>query len=124
LTKVRGVRGATTTIDLSAEAIEDATLELVSELLSANAIDADDIAAVTFTTSPDLNADFPARSARESVPGWEHVPLINTHEMSVPHGQKRCIRVLVLWNTDKSQKEIKHMYLREAHNLRQRAKPN
>jgi len=122
LTKVRGVRGATTAVDLSAEAIEDATLELVSELLSANEIEADDIAAVTFTTSPDLVADFPARSARERVPGWEHVPLINTHEMSVPHGQKRCIRVLVLWNTDKSQQEIKHVYLREAHNLRQRAK--
>ena len=116
------MRGATTAVDLSAEAIEDATLELVSELLSANEIEANDIAAVTFTTSPDLVADFPARSARERVPGWEHVPLINTHEMSVPHGQKRCIRVLVLWNTDKSQQEIKHVYLREAHNLRQRAK--
>ena len=118
------MRGATTTVDLSAEAIEDATLEMVRELLSANEIDADDIAAVTFTTTPDLVSDFPARSAREGLPGWEHVPLINTHEMSVPHGQKRCIRVLVLWNTDKSQQEIKHVYLREAHNLRQRAKPN
>lgn len=120
MTKVRGVRGATTAADLSAEALEDATIDMVNTLIAANGIEPDDIASVMFTTSPDLVSDFPARAARERIPGWEHVPLINSHEMAVPHGQARCIRVLVLWNTDKAQAEIEHIYLREAHNLRQR----
>ncbi len=120
MTKVRGVRGATTVADSSVEALEDATVDMVNTLISANAIEPDDIAAVMFTTSPDLVSDFPARAARERIPGWEHVPLISGHEMAVPHGQDRCIRMLVLWNTDKTQEEIKHVYLREAHNLRRR----
>ncbi len=120
MSKVRGVRGATTAADASAKALEDATVDMVNTLISANGIEPDDIAAVMFTTSPDLVSDFPARAARERIPGWEHVPLINGHEMAVPHGQARCIRMLVLWNTDKAQDEIKHIYLREAHNLRQR----
>ena len=120
MTKVRGVRGATTAADASAEALEDATVDMVNTLISANGIEPDDIAAVMFTTSPDLVSDFPARAARERIPGWAQVPLINSHEMAVPHGQARCIRMLVLWNTDKAQDEIEHIYLREAHNLRQR----
>ena len=38
----------------------------------------------------------------------------------MPGGQERCIRILILWNTDKSQREIKHVYLREATGLRSR----
>ena len=120
MTKVRGVRGATTAADLSVEALEEATVDMVNTLISANGIEADDIASVLFTTTPDLVSDFPARAARERVPGWEHVPLMSAHEMAVPHGQVRCIRVLVLWNTDKAQDQIEHIYLREAHNLRER----
>ncbi len=120
MSKVRGVRGATTAVDSSVEALEDATVDMVNTLVSANGIEPDDIAAVMFTTSPDLVSDFPARVARERIHGWEHVPLINSHEMAVPHGQDRCIRMLVLWNTDKTQDEIEHIYLREAHNLRRR----
>ena len=98
-----------------------ASPDVVFTFLSSHyAESADDIASVLFTTSPDLVSDFPARAARERVPGWEHVPLMNAHEMAVPHGQVRCIRVLVLWNTDKAQDQIEHIYLREAHNLRER----
>ena len=120
MTKLRGVRGATTldTKDTnSRDAIIAATEELLRAMVEANAIDSDDLAAVQFTASPDLVAEFPAVAARERL-GWDYVPLLNAHEMSVPHGMKRCIRILMLWNTGKSQREIRHVYLRGAVALR------
>ena len=113
---VRGVRGATTVDEDTREAILDATTELITEVVSANGIDKDDLASVHFTTTPDLVAEFPAVAAR--MMGWVHVPLLNSHEMDVPHGQPRCIRVMMLWNTDRSPQDIKHVYLRDAVNLR------
>lgn len=114
----RGVRGATTASANTREAILEATKELLQSILVANALDIKDIAAVIFTTTMDLNAEFPAVAARQM--GWETVPLMCTHEMGVPDGLPRCIRVLLLVNTDKSQEEIRHIYLREAVNLRKR----
>ncbi|MCH7594148.1 MAG: chorismate mutase [Chloroflexi bacterium] len=113
---VRGVRGATTVTEDTREAILDATTELLNEIVTANEIDKDDLASVQLTTTRDLVAEFPAVAAR--MLGWVHVPLINSHEMDVPHGQPRCIRVLLLWNTDRRPQEIKHIYLRDAVNLR------
>ena len=115
---VRGVRGAITAHEHSKESVVEATTELINAVVSANGIDSDDIAAAVFTTSPDLVDEFPASAARAL--GWEHVPLLDAQEMAVPHGQPRCIRILILWNTDKQQSEIKHIYLRDAHDLRQR----
>ena len=113
---VRGVRGATTVTEDTREAILDATTELLNEIVTANEIDKDDLASVQLTTTRDLVAEFPAVAAR--MLGWVHVPLVNSHEMDVPHGQPRCIRVLLLWNTDRRPQEIKHIYLRDAVNLR------
>jgi chorismate mutase len=117
MTKVRGVRGATTASANERRTIIDATEELLREMAGRNGIDPDDLAAVHFTTSPDLVAEFPAVAARERL-GWDYVPLLNSHEMSVPHGQALCIRVLMLWNTEKPQRDIRHVYLRDAVSLR------
>ncbi len=113
---VRGVRGATTVTEDTREAILDATTELITEIVSANAIDKDDLASVQFTTTIDLVSEFPAVAAR--MLGWVHVPLLNSHEMAVPHGFPHCIRVLMMWNTDQAPLDIKHIYLRDAVNLR------
>ena len=113
---VRGVRGATTAATNAREAVLDATRELLSAMIEANGISPDDVAAAHFTTSPDLVAEFPAVTARQM--GWDAVPLMCGHEMAVPHGQARCIRILVLWNTAKGQSEVKHVYLKEAADLR------
>ncbi|MDA1257129.1 MAG: chorismate mutase [Chloroflexi bacterium] len=113
---VRGVRGATTVTEDTREAILDATTELINEVVAANKIDKDDLASAHFTTTRDLVAEFPAVAAR--MMGWIHVPLLNSHEMEVPHGQPRCIRLLLMWNTDRTPQEIKHIYLRDAVNLR------
>ena len=117
MAKVRGIRGATTADDNTREAILDATRELLEGLVEANDVDQDDIAAVNFTTTRDLNAVFPAVAAREHL-GWDYVALMCGHEMEVPDAQPRCIRVLMLVNTDKSPREISNLYLKGAASLR------
>jgi len=117
MAKVRGIRGATTADGNTKEAILDATRELLEGLVEANDIDQDDIAAVNFTTTRDLNAAFPALAARKHL-GWDYVAMMCGHEMDVPDAQPRCIRVLMLVNTDRSQQEISNLYLRGAANLR------
>lgn len=106
----RGVRGATIATDNTAPAIRDAITELVSEIVSTNEIREDDVASAFFTTTPDLNAAFPAEAVRHM--GWGHVPLLGSVEMAKPGAPGRCIRVLLLWNTARAQREIQHVYLR------------
>ncbi|MCS6802746.1 MAG: chorismate mutase [Chloroflexota bacterium] len=118
---VRGIRGAITVEENSSRAILAATRELLCAIVDRNAIAVDQIAAVFFTTTPDLNADFPAVGARQL--GWHHVPLLCGHEMNVPGALPACIRVLVLVNTDKAQDEIEHVYLRDAVTLRTSTPP-
>ena len=115
--KVRGVKGATTTAGNSADDILNATEQLLGTLISENGIDQDDVAAVQFTTSPDLVAEFPAVAARERI-GWTEAPLMCGHEMARPGALERCIRILILWNTDKAQGEIRHAYMNDAAKLR------
>ena len=116
-TKVRGVKGATTTAGTSAEDVLSATEQLLSILIEENGIDQDDVAAVQFTTSPDLVAEFPAVAARERL-DWNDVPLMCGHEMARPGALTQCIRILIFWNTDKAQNEVKHVYLNDAAKLR------
>ena len=104
-TKVRGVKGATTTSGTTAEDVLAATAQLLNVLIKENGIDQDDVAAVQFTTSPDLVAEFPAVAARERI-GWNDVPLMCGHEMARPGALGQCIRILILWNTDKAQNEV------------------
>ena len=117
----RGIRGAITADANTQEAILSATKELFGEMVQANAIQDQDVAAVFLTTTADLNAEFPAVALRQM--GWTQVPLMCGHEMQVPDGLPQCIRALVLVNTDKAAAEIKHVYLRGAVNLRSRGTP-
>lgn len=57
--RCRGVRGATTCAENTREAILEATHELLTLLIEANGIEPEDIASAIFTTTPDLNAEFP-----------------------------------------------------------------
>ncbi len=120
MTTVRGLRGATTADSNTRDDILDATRELLQELVEANDVSADDIAAVTFSTTRDLDAEFPAVAARVDL-GWTDVAMMCGHEMDVPGGQERCIRVMILVNTNKEPHELKRIYLREAANLRARS---
>lgn len=118
----RGIRGATTVEENTREAILTATRELLHQIVEANDLQEEDIGSVIFTTSPDVNAEFPALGARQI--GWQDVALLCTHEMSVPGSLPSCIRVLIHWNTPKLQHEIVHVYLRGATILRpERGRP-
>lgn len=112
----RGVRGATTVERNTREDILAATLDLLQRMIDANGIEPEDVASAIFTTTPDLNAEFPALAAR--MLGWHDVALLCGHEMAVPGALEKCIRILIHWNTTKSAREIQHVYIRGAANLR------
>ena len=113
---VRGVRGATTVEANSVEAILEATRELLEAMLKANEVDVEYVASAFFTTTPDLNAEFPALAARRL--GWTNVALMCGHEMNVPGSLPMCLRILLHVNTDKPADGLKHVYLRGARVLR------
>jgi chorismate mutase len=113
---VRGIRGATTAEANTAEAISEATEELLTELIRLNALDKDEVCFAYFTTTHDLTAEFPAYAARRL--GWIDVPLLCGHDMDVrlpnPRGVPKCIRILLLYNTAKPQSAMRFAYLRGA----------
>lgn len=112
-----GIRGAITVSANSRESILAATEELLMEMTQANEVDISDIAAVFFTTTSDLNAEFPAAATREL--GWpSNMALLCGHEMSVPNDLPHCLRILMLVNTEKGPEEITHVYLGEAKRLK------
>lgn len=113
---VRGIRGAITVERNESEEIIEATQKILESLIENNKLAAEDVCSTFFTVTPDLNAVFPARAAR--VMGWDQVPLLCAQEIDVPGAIQKCIRVLVHVNTNKSQHEIKHIYLRDAAKLR------
>jgi chorismate mutase len=113
---VRGIRGATTAEVNTAEAITEATQELLVELTRLNDLDKDEICFAYFSTTHDLTAEFPAYAARRL--GWLEVPLLCGHDMDVPLPNPRavpmCIRILLLYNTAKPQSAMRFAYLRGA----------
>ncbi len=113
---VRGIRGATTVNDNSKKSILEGTKELLIELRTANKFDTEDIVTIFFSSTPDLNAAFPAAAAREL--GWNMVPLFGMQEANIKEGLKKCIRILIQINSNKLQAEMKHCYLHEAKGLR------
>jgi chorismate mutase len=118
---VRGIRGATTVASNEASAIVEATAELLGQLVSQNAIEPEEVAFAYFTTTSDLDAEYPALAARQM--GWVDVPLLCGQDMDVqqpnPRGVARCVRILLLYNTDRPQREMHHAYLRGAEAIKQ-----
>ncbi|MEM7799492.1 MAG: chorismate mutase [Chloroflexota bacterium] len=112
----RGVRGATSVSNDDEDMMLAATRELLLTLVHENRMHPSEIASMWLTTTPDLTACFPALAARQI--GWYDVPMLCAHEMSVPGALPRVIRVMINWNTVKSQGDIKHVYLRECVRLR------
>jgi chorismate mutase len=113
----RGIRGASIVSANNKESILAVTEELLVEMTQANKIEIKNIAAIFFTTTPDLDAEFPAVATRKL--GWPpNLALLCGHEMNVPNDLPRCLRILMLVNTDKEPEEITHVYLGEAKKLK------
>ncbi len=112
----RGIRGATTAEDNSPEEILKATRQLLALLIRQNGIEPEDVCSAIFSTTADLDAEFPALAARQL--GWIDVALMCVHELDVPGSLRRCIRVLLHWNTDKPPDQLVHVYIKDAAGLR------
>jgi chorismate mutase len=112
----RGVRGATTADANTREEILTATRQLLALMIRVNGIKPEDVGSAIFSLTRDLDAEFPALAARQL--GWLDVPLLCTYEVDVPGSLRRCVRVLIHWNTDKPQHEIQPVYIKEAARLR------
>ena len=113
---VRAIRGATQVEANTAEAITAATQELLLEILAVNALTPEDVISVLFTSSPDLDAAFPASAARSV--GFENTPLICSVEIDVAGALPRTVRVMAHVETDASKADIAHIYLHGAKALR------
>ena len=119
----RGIRGAISVSANNKKNILAATKKLLTKMTGANRIEIKDVAAIFFTTTPDLNAEFPAAATREL--GWPStLALLCGHEMSVPDALPHCLRVLMLVNTEKKPEEIIHVYLGEARKLKDKPSPS
>ena len=114
---IRGIRGATTVAADQPDLILEATRELLEAILKENeGMKPEDVGSAIFTVTEDLASTFPAQAARQM--GWSMVPMMCAREIPVPGSLRKVIRVLVHWNTDVPQSEIKHVYLRDAVKLR------
>jgi chorismate mutase len=112
----RGIRGATTVDSDTVDDILRASKELLQVMIDANGVKPEDVACAIFTTTSDLDAAFPATAARQL--GWTDVPLMCSKEIDVPGSIKGCIRILILYNTEKSADDIVHIYVKGASELR------
>mgnify|MGYP000250298849 CR=1 FL=1 len=113
---VRAVRGATTVNANDRQEILDATEELLRALIKENSINKEDIISIIFSVTSDLNAVFPAVAARNI--GLTDVAMMCTREMDVPGSLRRCIRIMMHFNTEMSNTDLKYVYLKDARKLR------
>ena len=114
---IRGIRGATTVAEDEPDLILQATRELLEAIIKENEnMTPEDVGSAIFTVTDDLASTFPAQAARQM--GWSMVPMMCAREIPVPGSLRKVIRVLVHWNTETPQGEIKHVYLRDAVRLR------
>ena len=114
--KVIFIRGATTASGNSVREIEVAVVELINELISRNNLIKANILSITFTSTRDLNACFPASIARK-FHGLDSVAFLDCQQMYVPNDVDLCIRIMAQVLLP-SKNPIQHPYLRGASKLR------
>ncbi|MEH7345310.1 chorismate mutase [Bacillus sp. JJ1532] len=114
---IRGVRGATTINENNEKEIIEATEILLRKMIEENSIDAEMVASVFISVTEDITAVFPAKAMR-LIEGWKYVPVMCMREIPVDSSLEKCIRVMMHVNTNISQKDISHIYLRDAIKLR------
>lgn len=113
---VRAFRGAITVSSNDKDEILSSTAVLYDEIVKENSLNPDDFICMFFSLTPDLDAVFPAKAVRER--GVTNVPLMCMSEIPVDGALEKCVRILLLSNSDKGLGEIKHIYMRDAVKLR------
>ncbi len=113
---VRAIRGAIQLDVDEREHLLASTRELVTAVLEANSLTADDLISILFTVTVDLRSEFPALAAREL--GMGDVPLLCTVEIDVPGAMPRVVRLMAHAELDRPRSDVRHVYLRGAVGLR------
>ena len=115
---MRGIRGAITVDRDSSDEIAQATLLLFETMMKKNHLEPDDITAVFITVTHDLKSAFPARAIRQ-IEEYRFLPLMCAQEIPIEGTIKRCIRLMMIaFCPNVSHEAIRHVYMREAQNLR------
>jgi len=114
----RGIRGAITIENNTPEDVKTAVIELISEIKKENNIEEENISHAIFTLTDDIDCIYPAKIAREIFPKWQYVPMMCIGEQKIQNSLKKCLRILIVINTELAQTEIKHVYLKGAVKLR------
>ncbi|WP_163100992.1 chorismate mutase [Peribacillus alkalitolerans] len=114
---IRGIRGATTVSMNEEKEILHNTEELILQIINENQIEPESVASVFISVTEDITAGFPAKALR-NFEGWSFVPVMCMQEIPVPGSLQKCIRIMMHVNTSNPQNEIKHIYLKEAIQLR------
>jgi len=114
--KMKFIRGATTASGNSVREIETAVVELIDELIARNNLNETNLLSITFTSTKDLDACFPASIARKCN-GLDSVAFLDCQQMHVKDDLDFCIRIMaqVLLPSNNT---VKHPYLRGASKLR------
>ena len=112
--RVAAVRGAVQAAN-DADSILAATEQLMREIIEANSLEPERMISAIFTTTGDLDAEFPAVAARRM--GLNEVPLMCAREIPVPGAMPGVIRVM-LHTYLPVEVKARHIYLGETRNLR------
>ena len=114
--KLTIIRGATTSAGNNKNDIELSVREMISELISRNNLESQNIFSITFTVTRDLDACFPASIARKCY-DLDSVSFLDCQQMFVPNDIDYCIRLMAFVILPKDVKPS-HPYLRGASKLR------
>lgn len=114
----RGIRGAITVDENTIEALKTAVVELISEIRRRNNFKSEDISHITFTMTKDLNCIYPAKIARDEFSDLQYAPMMCVQELDIENSLEKCLRILIVINTELAQNEVKHVYLKGAEKLR------
>lgn len=116
LPRVRALRGATTLDVDERDHLIERTQEMMAAVFERNELTEDDLISIVFTATADIHSAFPAEAAREA--GFTHVPLMCARELEIDGGVARCVRILIHAYTEREARELRHVYLHEARQLR------
>jgi chorismate mutase len=114
--RVRALRGATTLDVDEREHLIERTQEVMAAIFERNGLTEDDLISIVFTATSDIHSAFPAEAAREA--GFTHVPLMCARELEIDGGIARCVRLLIHAYTDRAARDLRHVYLHDARQLR------
>jgi chorismate mutase len=114
--RVRALRGATTLEVDERDHLIARTQEVMSAIFERNGLTEDDLISIVFTATSDIHSAFPAEAAREA--GFTHVPLMCARELEIDGGIARCVRLLIHAYTDRAARDLRHVYLHDARQLR------